>query len=305
MTETKIYVPDIECESCSKLISRKFKDNKEVHSVKVNEDSVDIKHDDALKPETMIKTIKSIGFRASLQPFDRKNLNERLRDFNENKKKYTIELASLRYSLYIFLILTLLESVAYFGFFRYFPGFVSNYVIWLFYINLSIATIGSAVWHYLAYKVRVTCMTGMMIGMTIGMQTGMMIGSVIGAVNGFFVGAMTGMILGVVAGALTGKCCGIMGILQGMMAGMMGGTMGPMISIMMFSDNLLLFMPFYIAINVFILWGFSYMVLEEMGEGKNAEKKPIDFMTFASVCIIITFALVMIMLYGPKSFLIR
>jgi hypothetical protein len=305
MVETKIYVPDIECESCSKLISRKFKDNKEIHNVRVNDDSVDIKHDDALKPDAMIRTIKAAGFRASLQPFDRKTLTERLRDFNENRKKYTIELSSLKYSLFIFVILSLLEGIAYFGFFKYIPDFISNYVIWFFYLNLSISTIGSAVWHYLAYKVRVTCMTGMMIGMTIGMQTGMMIGSVIGAVNGFFVGAMTGMILGVIAGALTGKCCGIMGVLQGMMAGVMGGTMGPMISIMMFSDNLLLFMPFYIAINVFILWGFSYMVLEEMGEGKNAEKTPTEFITLASVCIIITFVLVIIMVYGPKSFLIR
>ena len=131
-----------------------------------------------------------------------------------------------------------------------------------------------------------------------------MLGAVFGATNGFFVGSMVGMLIGVAIGAWAGCGCGVMGWMQGMMAGLMGGTMGPMISIMMFNDHLMLFMPFYIAINVLILWGFSYMVYEEIVEGKRVERKPYDLLTLASLTLIIGAALSILMVYGPKSILL-
>lgn len=303
--KTKIYVPDIECDSCVKLITKKLKSTQGIESFEFKKDSVDISFEEALvKTENIIKTINNAGFRADTEPFARKSLKERLRDFNENKDKYEIEISGIRYILYAFLILTGIELIAYYGFLKSIPNFFSNYAWWLLYLNISVTTLGAAVWHFLSYKAKITCMVGMMIGMTFGMQAGMMLGAVMGATSGFFVGAMIGMIVGVAIGVITGKCCGVMGVMQGMMAGLMGGTMGPMVVLMMFSDHLLWFMPFYMIINVMILAGFSYMMIEEVAESEQVQKAPIDFMTFVSGCIIFTSVMIAIMVLGPKSILL-
>ncbi len=299
---TKVYIPDIECESCVKLLNRKFSDVKGIESVKINNDSADIQFDHYLiGPEHLVKLVKESGFRASLEPFERKTLSERIRDFRENRKKYELEIVGLKYVIYVFLALAAVEAVAYFGFLSSTSNFLSKYGLMLFYLNFTIALMGGATWHFIAYKARVTCMTGMMIGMIFGMQAGMMLGAILGATNGFFIGAVAGMMLGVIVGVLTGKCCGTMGVLQGMMAGMMGGTMGPMISVMMISDNLNLFLPLYMTINAIIVIGLSFIVIEEIAEGKQVTKEPLDFATFASACLIITTILVAIMVFGPKS----
>lgn len=301
-----IYVPDIECDSCSNLISRKFKKTEGITRLKFDEESVTIDYDEEkVSEKLLISTIKDAGFRASTQPFERKTFKERRRDYKENKHKYELERKVFKYGIGIFFLLTIIELIAYFTFLNNIPNFIGNYAWWLFYLNISIATIGVGMWHVLAYKAKVTCMTGMMIGMTVGMQTGMLLGAVIGATNGFFTGAMVGMLLGTAVGALTGKCCGVMGIMEGMMAGVMGGTMGAMITVMMLSDNILIFMPFYVAINIAIVWGLSWMMYEEVVENKRGViKKPMDFTTLTAISIIATFILIAIMLYGPKSFLV-
>jgi hypothetical protein len=132
----------------------------------------------------------------------------------------------------------------------------------------------------------------------------MMLGIVIGATNGFFIGALTGMLVATFIGVTTGMRSGIMGIMQGAMAGVMGGTMGPMISVMMFSDHLLYFMPFYMIINVGIMLGLSYLYYEEAIEGKIVERKPLDFTALAAACIIAFVLLGALMIYGPTSALL-
>jgi len=302
----KLYVPDIECDSCVNLISRKFRDLQGIENYKVHQDTININYDETLiKPENIINSIKHLGFRVSIHPFERKSFKERAKDFKENKHKYHIEWTGLGYALSILFILFVLEAFAYLGFLKNIPDFLSNYSIWLVYMNISVVTIGLAVWHIFAYRTKITCMVGMMLGMTVGMQTGMMIGSILGATNGIFVGAFTGMILGTIVGASCGKDCGIMGVMEGMMAGLMGGTMGPMITVMMISDQLHWFFPPYMLINVLIVGGLSYMLFEEAVEYKeNVIKTPTDFMTFAAACILITFVLNYIMIYGPKNPLI-
>jgi hypothetical protein len=110
------------------------------------------------------------------------------------------------------------------------------------------------------------------------------------------------MLISVGLGALTGQCCGIMGVLEGMMAGVMGGTMGPMVTVMMFSDNLNVFMPFYVVINLIIMWGLVYMMYEEGVEGKQGVRtKDIDFFTFSSFVIVVAALIIITMVYGPKS----
>ena len=152
---------------------------------------------------------------------------------------------SVRYGIMTFLILILLESIAYVGFLKNIPGFISHYGLWILYLDISVASIGMSIHYILSYKSQAPCMTGMMVAMTIGMQIGMMLGAVVGATNGYFVGAMVGMILGSIGGIITGFVSkSTMSWMQGLMSGIMGGTMGPMISVMMFTDHIQIFMPF-------------------------------------------------------------
>lgn len=298
--KTKIYVPDIECDSCVKIISKKFKNVEGIKDFKISEDSVVVEHTDPV--EKVIKTIEGAGFRASLEPFERKTFKERIKDFKENSEKYKLEKTGIKYAIYTFFLLVAFEILAYFTFLNKIPNFLEIYGWWFAYLTISTVALGVGVWHFYSYNARITCMVGMMVGMTFGMQTGMMIGAIIGATNGFFVGATTGMILGSLIGILTGKCCGVMGVMEGMMAGLMGGTMGPMITLMMFFDHLLIFMPIYMLINVIILLGSSYMLFEEVVESKNNIKtRKIDFLTYSMTTVIITLLLAAIILYAPKS----
>jgi copper chaperone CopZ len=297
-----IYVPDIECDSCVKLITRKLS-NSNISDFKITKESVILQ--DSSQVNHAIALIKSSGFRASTNPFERKTVKERLRHFKHNKHLYKVERTAIKYSIITFFVLIALFAVSYWLIFRNTEGFLAQYGWWMFYLVISIVSIGVATWHYTAYRAKVTCMTGMMIGMTFGMQTGMMIGAVIGATNGFFMGSMVGMILGTAIGVITGKCCGVMGVMEGAMAGLMGGTMGPMITVMMFSDNVLWFMPVYMLINIGIIVGLSWMLYEEVVEGQRVIIDPIDGVTFVSLSIVFTAILTAIMVYGPSSSFLR
>lgn len=302
--KTKIYIPDIECESCSKLLEKKIGKIDGVKDYTIHNDSMDIQYNEhMIQAEDFVTAIEDLGFRASIRPFERKSFSERWRDFRENTHKYEMIYTTLRYGLLIFLVLAILQSIAVFGFWNStIPNFIAKYGIWLLYLDVSIASIGATIWYMSSYKGTVTCMTGMMIGMTVGMQAGMMIGAVVGGTNGFFTGAMVGMTVAVIAGTITGAVCGVMGAVQGMMSGVMAGTMGSMITVMMFTDNIQIFMPYYMIINVLILLGLIYLFYEEVVEGKkDLKKKSLDFITFASACVIITAIITMIMIYGPKS----
>ena len=297
----KVYVPDIECDSCVRLISRKFKDSN-ISNFKIEPDAVEL---EASRADEAISIIKRLGFRASKEPFERKIFRERLKHFRENRHKYDTEVKGIAYAVNVFVILELLFIVSYLGFLKNIPDFLSNYGVWIMYLILSVSALGFGMWHFYAYRARITCMAGMMIGMTFGMQTGMMIGAIVGATNGFFMGSMVGMLLGCFAGFMTGKCCGVMGVMEGLMAGLMGGTMGAMISVMMLYDHIAIFMPFYMGINLLIIAGLSYMFYEEVVEKDNGvERKPVDLLTFISIAIIVAFIIAALMIYGPKSAII-
>jgi copper chaperone CopZ len=302
----RLYVPDIECDSCVKLITRILKKKEGVDSFSIESDAVVVDFDvEKTSEKSLIETIERLQFRASTEPFERKSFKERWRHFKENTHQYKIEKQIFTNTLWIFFILFVLEGALYLFTLKNIPDFISTYGWWILYLNISITTITAAVWHVYTYRTKITCMVGMMIGMTFGMQTGMMLGAIIGATNGFFMGAMVGMLLGSTIGAITGTCCGIMGIMEGIMAGIMGGTMGSMIAVMMLSDHILIFMPFYMVLNIIIVWGLSYMLYEEVVEGKHGvTRDPIDFTTVCCFSIISTFILLMIMLHGPKSLIV-
>jgi hypothetical protein len=216
----------------------------------------------------------------------------------------SLERKGVHYTIWVFGTLIILSILSYLAFLKNIPGFADRYAIWVLYLIVSVTAIGSGLWYFFSYKGKVTCMNGMMIGMTFGMQTGMMIGAVIGATNGFFIGSLAGMLLGVCIGTIAGRCCGVMGVMEGMMAGLMGGTMGPMISVMMFSDHLDLFMPIYMIVNLTIIGGLAYMLKQELYDDKATEKREVEFVTFAGLAVVVTFFLTMLMVYGPKSALL-
>jgi copper chaperone CopZ len=219
-----------------------------------------------------------------------------------NKKGEALEFKGLIYASNVFIILAILFLFSYFTFLKNIPNFLNDYGVWLFYLIISITALGFALWQFHSYKTNIACMYGMMIGMTFGMQTGMLLGSLVGATNGFFIGSLVGMFTGLGVGILTGRCCGIMGVMEGMMAGVMGGTMGPMISVMMQYDNLHIFMPIFVIVNVAILGGLSWMFYNEIVEkSEGVQRRPVDFLTFASAAVIVLVLVSAVMIYGPKS----
>ncbi|HYD03957.1 MAG TPA: hypothetical protein VEC16_06710 [Alphaproteobacteria bacterium] len=202
-----------------------------------------------------------------------------------------------------FASIILLQTIMYFVFFNSISNFIQDYAWWIFYLDITIASLAGALWYYNSYKGFMSCMACMMVAMTLAMQTGMMLGSVFGAVNGFFIGSMIGMLLGTFVGVISGRSYP-MGVVQGAMAGVMGGTMGAMISLMMFVDNILIFMPFYMIINAGILYGFAYMYHEEViKDNKDLIKKKIGLGKTISLTLIVTIILTSILVYAPKSLL--
>ncbi|MFC1648136.1 cation transporter [Nanoarchaeota archaeon] len=303
----RIYCPDIECDSCLKVLEKVFSKLQGVKKHEIKDNYVDVEFNETLiKAKTIIQAIKDKGYRASLEPYTRKKIGERGKEFLKDKKKYQIEYMMLRNIGITFLVLLLLDALLIYLKSTADPTFIGNYAWWIFYLTLSVATIGGAIWHFKSYKTQYTCMVGMMIGMTLGMQTGMMIGAVLGVTNGFFTGALVGMLIASAIGAYCGQCCGIMGIMEGIMAGIMGGTMGAMITVMMFNNNILWFMPPFMILNMTILAGLSYMIFEEVVEdNKSIIKNPISFQKFLLLCLLAWGILMAIMLLTPASIFVQ
>jgi hypothetical protein len=96
-----------------------------------------------------------------------------------------------------------------------------------------------------------------------------------------------------------------MGVLEGMMAGLMGGVMGPMISLMAF-NYVKPFITIVLLAVILILMGLIYMMYkEEFALGEKTPYKGYTFIPFAIVCAIVTLVVTLIMIYAPKSLLIR
>ena len=220
------------------------------------------------------------------------------------KKEKLFEKEVLEVALFTFVGLFLLFGVFYKFYFSALPDFTTKYLWYFFYTIIVVIANATAIYHLKAYRNAVTCMTGMMIGMTIGMITGFSLGYLVGATNGMFIGTVYGILLGVVVGIWCGKCCGIMGIMEGAMAGLMGGSMGAMLSVMMLSDHILLFTPFFILVCIGILFGLGHIVFKEHALSEEKIIKPYPLSLFFVICFIVTTITILLMLYGPKSILV-
>lgn len=288
----KVYVPDIECDSCSRLISKSLKESKEIKEFSFLKDGVELKGN----VNRAIDIITDLGFRASTKPFINKTLSERLRDFFSNKKKYETERRMINYSIASLLITTILGFL-----FLFVSGFFLKYGWWVFYANVSIVSIAGFLWHLESYKFRLTPMLGMMIGMAVGMQSGMMLGTVFGATNGMVVSAIVMLITSSALGYYSTRNGDIMGILQGVMSAIMGATMGAMLGLMLFTDYILYFMPLFMALNVTVMLLTTFMIYEQVIEEEKIEKEKISFGRFLSYCIIFSLLAYVLIVYGPKT----
>nr|MBA4404914.1 hypothetical protein [Nanoarchaeum sp.] len=179
-------------------------------------------------------------------------------------------------------------------------SFLNIYGFYLLFAVLSYALIMPGIRQVRTYK-EFACMPGMMIGMTFGMISGFLSGFLVGATNGMFVGSVFGMTIGIFVGIWMGLSCGVMGYLEGLMAGFMGGLMGAMTSVMMFNDNLNIMTMIVFVICAAILFGLNYMIYNEtrLMEKKKHERQKIVIL----LSIVFTLLTVLIMVYGPRSFL--
>src|SRR3989338_2266793 len=134
-----LYIPDIVCESCVKLMQKRFNSLQGIESVSFTDDGATIVYNESLiHPEHIKESIRALNFRVSETPFERKTFPERLRDVKENKQKYELEYRALVYMGVTLILMVLLQVFAYFGFLRFIPDFMSNYGWWLFYLDVSV-----------------------------------------------------------------------------------------------------------------------------------------------------------------------
>lgn len=182
-------------------------------------------------------------------------------------------------------------------------AFLHRYGWWMFYLDVSVVALVATLGYLRSYIYgNANHMVGAMIGMTIGMQVGTMIGGVLGATNGFFIGAIVGMTLGSLYGVVTAWCCGPMAVMHGLMAGVMGGTMGAMVVVMMIPDNVLIFMPVFITVNLLILIWFTYLFYRECVVGDRCPtQKPVSLPNMLGTCLLTIGVLTAIMVAGPKG----
>jgi hypothetical protein len=172
----------------------------------------------------------------------------------------------------------------------------------LFVIVTGVVSVFAAM-HMETYRKGMTCANGMMAGMTTGMVSGYMVGAILGATNGMFVGAVAGTAAGVWIGLGAGRYSGIMGAMEGVMAGLMSGTMGAMTTFMMINDNLLAFMYILSGLCIVMAGMLSYMMFREAGPAPRHGLRG-GFIRFLSGAGAISGAMMLIVLYGPRSALV-
>ena len=78
----KIYCPDIECDSCVKVLSKVFSRLQGIESYDVQKTYIGVSFDESLiSVANIIQAIKDKGYRASLEPYSRKRIRDRTKEF--------------------------------------------------------------------------------------------------------------------------------------------------------------------------------------------------------------------------------
>ncbi len=295
----QLPIRNVSCEACEKVIGRFLKRFSQAKIESISKDA-----------QTLVITC---------QENDVGTIKEKLREYNylnedrnpnhhfsyilqkivQNHPGFQAEHELLTNTVILFGLLFVVLGSTYLFWFTQNASFLKLWPV-LVLIPVGIAINAGALLHVRQLCHHFNCTNGMMAGMIIGMMSGFMSGALIGATNGMFVGSLTGMMIGMSASAYAVRKTGVMGILEGLMAGLMAGTMGAMLSIMMITDNLVLFLYILFTACTIILGGMSYFMIKEIGpihdERRNVELFPLALMSILVALVFITLAL-----FGPKS----
>src|SRR3989344_2297413 len=291
----KLKISGMHCEACEKVLKKALSRLEHVKDIDLhyNNEIATVSYNPEINVNEIIDIVRQVGYDATIfegeDTFIDVNFKKYLKIL---KQKDQLEGQLILISFATLIILSILEVITYFGFFRDIPGFFNRYGYYLVFLVISSVVVGASVLHIKKYGSSFSCMSGMMVGMTTGMISGFLVG--------MLVGSILGILIGMFIGIFTGKCCGIMGIMEGMMAGLMGGLMGAMTSLMMLNDNLKLIVPVLVVASSTILIGLDYMIYKEKSYVKEKINKE-QFLSFIITCSIITLALTFLMVVGPKS----
>ena len=133
---------------------------------------------------------------------------------------------------------------------------------------IAAVIIGYGAWFAYSNRKNFCCeMTSMMIGMTYGTIASLVAGTLVGLYTGDFVWAMIiGTIVGIVVGAPLGELGGSLGRMEGIMAGPMGGMMGAMLGVMARPYDIELFMVFFYALLLLVVFEITNVVYKKIGK---------------------------------------
>lgn len=300
-----IYIAGMTCHSCEKLVAKAVESvGGKVHSIDARAGVATVDCPSGAT-EKLKSAIADAGYELldkdrkvyAPEPFERE-LRIFINKLLDGERELHAERKLLALSFGSMVLLLACGFMFYLFVLRALPD-IGARIPFLLYGTLSAVAITASIAHYYSHRRSFTCMEGMMVGMTIGMMAGFLFGAVVGATNGMFAGSVFGMAVGMLTGAYCGKCCGIMGVMEGMMAGLMGGTMGAMLSVMMISDNLLLFMPLFVASCLAILAGLTYMIYSSAGKREDGELMGAS--GFFALALLLSAATAAVVLYAPRS----
>ncbi len=305
MTEKKEFTFELRglsCGSCESLIKRiAEQEGAEIPSINAMSGKITVRCEEE-KLETLKQKFAEKGFHEKT-PDERRGDPKRVVDYTKSilagKSNTKVETTLTAYAIGSISMIVLIGILI----FIFAPNFISlalSILPLLILLILGVVLMLFSYYHILCYRSNLSCANGMMVGMTVGMMSGFLAGALVGATNGMFIGSVVGMFFGIVQGFALGRFCGIMGAMEGIMAGIMAGTMGAMLSVMMISDHLILFLYILFILCTIMVGALSYMMHREVGPTPIKELQ-VGFFEFAITSVFFTILVLLIMLYGPKS----
>ncbi|MFH1785590.1 MAG: cation transporter [Candidatus Micrarchaeota archaeon] len=304
--EHKLELKGMTCGACETLIERTVTQNgSEIVDIDATNGRVIIRCSDEQLPEIKQKLAEKGFPEKEARDYNRgqfKRVVEYLKNILAGKPQTIVESRLSEYAIgsgALMLILSIIMFIIYPTSLQLVRPYLPLFIL----LGGGVLMTLTSYYHIRCYWRNLTCANGMMVGMTLGMMSGFLAGALAGATNGMFIGSVVGMALGIAPGLALGRHSGIMGAMEGIMAGIMAGTMGAMLSVMMITDNLILFLYILFGLCAVMVGSLSYMMHREAGETPANEFK-VKFTEFFLVAVIVASLMVLIMMYGPKNGLI-
>ena len=86
--KTKLYSPDIECDSCIKVLTRAFNNLQGIENFHFNKNEIEVEFDESLiTKDNIVSAIQNKGYRVFDDVFNKKSIKQRTKDFIINKSK--------------------------------------------------------------------------------------------------------------------------------------------------------------------------------------------------------------------------